>query len=60
VILAPRHAGRVQPTNYSELFGGASLVISLLNGGPALIRKSGRKPLSLRYERKKRNINAAA
>ena len=43
VILAPEHAGGFSLTNYSELFGGAGLVISLLNGGAALTGKSGRK-----------------
>jgi len=43
VILAPKHAGGFSLTNYSELFGGAGLVISLLNGGAALTGKSGRK-----------------
>ena len=45
VILAPKHPGGFSLTNYSELFGGAGLVISLLNGGAALTGKSGRKSL---------------
>jgi hypothetical protein len=61
VILAPKHAGGFSLTNYSELFGGAGLVISLLNGGAALTGKSGRKtPNACDMSARETNIDAAA
>ncbi len=61
VILAPKHPGGFSLTNYSELFGGAGLVISLLNGGAALTGKSGRKtPNACDTSERETNIDAAA
>jgi hypothetical protein len=61
VILAPKHAGGFSLTNCSELFGGAGLVISLLNGGAALTGKSGRKtPNACDMSARETNTDAAA
>jgi hypothetical protein len=61
VIETHEHAGGFSLTNYSELFGGAGLVISLLNGGAALTGKSGRKtPNACDISERETNIDAAA
>ena len=61
MILAPKHAGGFSLTNCSELFGGAGLVISLLNGGAALTGKSGRKtPNACDMSARETNTDAAA
>jgi hypothetical protein len=61
VIETHEHAGGFSITNYSELFSGAGLVISLLNGGAALTGKSGRKtPNACDVSARETNIDAAA
>ena len=61
MIETHEHAGEFSLTNYSELFGGAGLVILLLNGGAALTGKSGRKtPNACDMSTTETNIDAAA